>query len=46
MQKEDVASHSLRISISHLTTEEEIELFMKSFEKNYKRLSEVTNEDY
>lgn len=45
-KKEDVASHSLRISISHLTTEEEIELFMKSFEKNYKRLSEVTNEDY
>ena len=44
-KKEDIASSSLRISISHLTTEQEIEMFMKLFDKNYKKLSEVVNEN-
>lgn len=36
---EDVSNHSLRVSLSSLTTEEELDIFMKSFDKNYKRLS-------
>lgn len=37
-KKEDLANHSLRISLSHLTTDKDIETFMKSFDKNYKKL--------
>lgn len=38
------ASSSLRISLSSLTTEKEIERFMVSFDKNYNKLVEVENE--
>lgn len=34
----NIAMSTIRISISHLTTDEEIKAFMKSFEKNYKKL--------
>lgn len=37
-KNEDVASASLRISLSYLTTDEEIDVFMKSFDKAYKNL--------
>lgn len=35
---EAIATSSLRISLSYLTTDEEIEVFMESFDRNYKRL--------
>ena len=37
-KREDVAISTLRISLSPLTTENEIEAFMASFEKNYHKL--------
>lgn len=37
-KSEDRANYSLRISLSYLTTNEEIEAFKKSFDKNYNRL--------
>ena len=37
-KREDVARSTLRISLSYLTSNEEIEQFMKSFDKNYKKL--------
>lgn len=35
---EEIALSSLRISLSYLTTDEEIKAFMESFDRNYKRL--------
>lgn len=35
---EKIALSSLRISISNYTTKEELDLFLKSFDKNYKKL--------
>lgn len=35
------ASHSMRISLSYLTTKEEIDIFIKSFSKNLEKLSEL-----
>ncbi|MDD2203408.1 MAG: cysteine desulfurase family protein [Bacilli bacterium] len=37
-KREEVANSTLRISLSYLTSDEEIEAFMVSFDKNYKRL--------
>jgi len=37
-KNEELAAYSLRISLSYLTTEEEIDKFMISFDKNYKKL--------
>jgi cysteine desulfurase len=42
---EKIASSTLRVSISYLTTDEEINKFMTSFDKNYKKLIEVQNEN-
>ncbi len=33
------ALHSIRISLSYLTKEEEVEIFIKAFEKHYKKLN-------
>lgn len=37
-KREEVAISTLRVSLSYLTTDEEIDAFMKSFDKNYKKL--------
>lgn len=42
-KSEKLSKSSLRISISHLTTDEEIEIFLKSFKKNIERLSYENN---
>lgn len=42
---EDRASHSLRISLSYLTTTEEIDRFLNCFKIVYKRLSSLTKEE-
>jgi cysteine desulfurase len=44
-KREDVSISSLRISLSSLTTNKELETFMLSFDKNYKQLVEVQNEN-
>ena len=36
------ASHSIRISLSYLTTKGEIDGFLKSFEKNINKLKELS----
>jgi|LSQX01.1.fsa_nt_gb cysteine desulfurase len=38
-KREDVAASTLRVSLSHLTTEKELDAFMKSFDKNYEKLA-------
>ena len=35
---EELSNHSLRISISHKVTEEEIDTFLKAFDECYKKL--------
>lgn len=35
----EIAQHSLRISISYITTKEEIDIFIQSFKKNLERLN-------
>ena len=35
---EERAAYSIRVSLSHLTTKEELDLFLNSFDKNYKKL--------
>lgn len=35
---EEKSSYSIRISLSHLTTKEELDMFLNSFDKNYKKL--------
>jgi cysteine desulfurase len=42
---EQTASSSLRVSLSYLTTDAEVETFMAAFDKNYKKLIEVKNEN-
>lgn len=37
-KREDLAISTLRVSLSSLTTDEELEVFMKSFDKNYQKL--------
>ena len=44
-KREDLASSSLRVSLSHLTTDEELDIFMSSFNKNYAKLIGVNNEN-
>ncbi len=39
---EQRAKHSLRISLSHLTTKEELDIFLDKFKKNLIRLAEVS----
>ena len=41
---EDRAKSSIRISISYLTTKEEIDEFLKSFDKHYKKLTNLKGE--
>ena len=43
---EDRANTSIRISLSSLTTESEINVFMESFDRQYKKLIEVSNENH
>ena len=37
------AMSSIRISISHITTKEEIDIFLSSFDKSYKKLTNIIN---
>ena len=40
---EERSKHSLRISISHLTTKEEIDRFIEIFEEKLQKLTQLTN---
>lgn len=37
-KNEEYATHSIRVSISYITTKEELDKFIESFDKNYKKL--------
>ena len=40
-RNEEYASHSVRVSISHLTTDEEINKFLEAFDFCYKRFNNL-----
>lgn len=40
-KNEEYASHSVRVSISHLTTEEEVVKFLEAFDSCYKRFNDL-----
>lgn len=40
-KNKDVATSSIRISLSNITTKEEVDYFLKSFDKHYKKLTNL-----